>query len=300
MTVYTQVASNRAKTWGYLFIYVALILAIGYFFSYYYGSYVFLLIAGVISIVQGSIGYWFADSIALAVAHAEPLDPERYAATYKIMENLSITAGLPMPRLFLISDPALNAFATGRDPKHAAIAITSGLLESLDSNELTGVLAHELSHVGNEDIRLMSMVMIMAGVITLLSQWFTRSLWWGGGRKRDDNDNGGGGIMLVVGIAFAILAPLAATLIQLAISRRREFMADADGVLLTRYPEGLISALRKIGSDDQAVSDANTATAPMYINNPLRKGGWLANAFSTHPPIEKRIEALEKGTGIHG
>jgi heat shock protein HtpX len=297
MTLYTQVAKNRAKTWGYLVVYIVLLLVIGYFFSNYYGSYLFLIIAGGISIVQGIIGYYFADSIALSVAGAVPLDAQKFNKVYTIVENLRITAGLPMPRLFLIPDSALNAFATGRDAKHAALAMTSGLFDALNDNELTGVLAHELSHVGNEDIRLMSMVMIMAGIITLLSQWFSRSLFWGGGRR--DNKNEGGGLFLILGIIFAILAPIVATLIQLAISRKREFLADANGVLLTRYPQGLISALEKIGQSEQPVAEANSATAPMYFNNPLRRGGFLANLFSTHPPITDRIAALEKGSGIH-
>ena len=297
MTLYTQVANNRAKTWGYLLIYIVLLLVVGYIFSNYYGSYLFLFIAGTISIVQGIIGYYFADSIALSVARAQPLSAQQFPKVYKIVENLCITAGLPMPRLFLIQDSALNAFATGRDAKHAAIAVTEGLLHTLDENELTGVLAHELSHVGNEDIRLMSMVMIMAGIVTLLSHWFTNSLFWSGGRRRDSNDEGGG-LFLILGIVFAILAPIVATLIQLAISRRREFLADANGVLLTRYPQGLISALQKIGGSEEPVVEANAATAPMYFNNPLKRGGFLANVFSTHPPIEARIAALEKGTGV--
>lgn len=295
MTLYTQVASNRQKTVLYLSFYVALILVLGYVLSWYFNDSAILLIAAVISIVQGLVSFYASDSIALAASQAQPLDQKEYPEVYKLVENLSITAGLPMPRLFFIDDTAINAFATGRDPQHAAIAVTRGALERLTKNELQGVLAHELSHVGNEDIRLMSMVMVMAGLIALVSDFFLRSLWWGGDRR--ERDNGGGGVMLVIAIALAVLAPIAATLIQMAISRKREFMADANGVLLTRYPEGLISALHKIGGDTEPLEVANRATAHMYFSNPLT-GQSLANLFSTHPPIEERIKALEHGGGL--
>ena len=296
MTLYTQVAANRTKTWVYLSFYVALILAIGYVVSLYYGSYDILLLAGVISVIQGFVSLYFSDQIALATSGAEPLERTQAPELYRIVENLTMTAGLPMPRLFIISGQAINAFATGRDAQHAAIAVTEGALRKLNSNELQGVLAHELSHIGNEDIRLSSMVMVMAGLIALVSDIFMRSLWWGGGRRRDNDNNGGGSVLLIIAIAFSVLAPIAATLIQLAISRKREFMADSSGVLLTRYPDGLINALRKIEKDDEPVEEANRATAHLYFSNPL-SGASLANLFSTHPPIEERIEALEKGSG---
>jgi heat shock protein HtpX len=295
VTLYTQVANNRVKTWGFLLLYAALLLAIGYFLSWWFGTSSLLLIFGVIAIVQGWLGYYYSDKIALATARAKPLDDPR---VNKIVENLCITAGLPMPKIYLIPDTALNAFATGRDPKHASIAVTAGLLQRLDDNQLAGVLAHELSHVGNEDIRLMSLVMVLAGLISLVSHFMLRGLWFGGGRRRDNNSGGDlGPIMLVAYVAVAILAPIAATLIQLAISRKREFMADANGVLLTRYPEGLISALRIIGSDPEPVAEASNATAHMYFSNPLSRGA-LASLFSTHPPIAARIAALEAGSGL--
>jgi heat shock protein HtpX len=296
MTLYTQVAANRIKTGVYLVLYMLLVVLVGYAISWYYQSPGILMIAGVIAIVQGGVSWWFSDSIALMTAHAEPLDEKQYDSVYKIVDTLVVTAGLPMPRLYLIPDNAINAFATGRDRNHAALAITQGCLDRLDKNELTGVLAHELCHIGDDDIRLLSMVMVMAGLIALLSDFFMRSLWWGGGRRRNNDDSGN--IMMILVIAAAILAPIAATLMQLAISRKREFMADQNGVLLTRYPEGLISALRKIAGDEEPLEVANRASAPMYFANPL-KGGWLAGLFDTHPPIEERIKALEEGSGMH-
>ena len=200
-----------------------------------------------------------------------------------------------MPRLFLIPGEAINAFATGRDGKNAAVAITQGALTKLDKNELEGVLAHELSHISNEDIRLTSMVMVMTGLIATAAGFFQNSLFWGGGR--DDRDNqGGGGLILIIGIVVSVLAPITATLIQLAISRRREYLADENGVLLTRYPEGLIGALKKIGQDAEPVETASPATAHLYFSNPL--AGNFSNLFMTHPPLEERIKRLEEGSGI--
>ncbi|MBU6389129.1 M48 family metallopeptidase [Patescibacteria group bacterium] len=297
MTLYTQVANNRLKTWVFLIIYTALLLAVGYGGAWYLQSSDILLIVGVIAIAQGFIGYWWSDSIALAISRAEPMDEKRYRRVYKIVENLSITAGLPMPRLYIIHDTPINAFATGRDPKHAAIAVTEGAIDKLNDNELSGVLAHELSHVGNEDIRLMSLVMVIGGMIALLSDFMLRSMWWGGGRRRDNESGNLNAILMLIAIVLALLAPLAATLIQLAISRKREFQADANGVLLTRYPEGLISALQKIEADNEPLAEANKATAHMYFSNPLSAGA-IANLFSTHPPLEDRIAALKKGSGI--
>ncbi|MBU6389270.1 M48 family metallopeptidase [Patescibacteria group bacterium] len=276
-------------------IYMLLTLAVGWLISWYFSSDIILIFFAILVIIQGGISYWYADSIALGLARAELLSQKQYPQVYRTVQNLTITAGLPMPRLFLINDTAMNAFATGRDPRHAALALTQGLIDKLDDNELSGVIAHEMSHVGNEDIRLMSMVMVMGGLIALLSDFFLRSLWWGGERRRDDNGNSG--LLMIIALILALLAPLAATLIQLAISRKREFMADASGVLLTRYPEGLISALTKIGGDREPLEVANKATAHMYFKNPLPEG-WLSNLFSTHPPIAERIAALQKGSGL--
>jgi heat shock protein HtpX len=295
MTLYTQVASNRRKTWLFMLFYGFLLLLLGWVIAWYFGSVDIIYIAAVIVIIQGWISIRYSDNIALGVAHATPMEPKDYPGVYKIVENLTITAGLPMPNLYLIPDMAINAFATGRDPKHSSVAITKGAISSLNDNELAGVLSHELSHIGNEDIKLMGMVMIMAGLIAMISDLFIRNLFWGRRRNEGGNDGGGTLFLMVIAIVLALLAPLAATLIQLAISRKREFMADANGVLLTRYPDGLINALRKIGQLDQPTVEANNATAHMYFSNPL-KAGFLANLFSTHPPLEDRIAALQKGS----
>jgi len=295
MTLYTQVASNRRKTSLYLLVYVVLIIALGGVISWYYGSPDILLIAAVISIVLGWVSYYHSDSIALMVSRAEPLEQTANPELYKTVENLTITAGLPMPQIYFINDTAINTFATGRDPQHAAIAVTTGALDRLNQNELAGVLAHELSHIGNEDIRLSSMVAVMAGLIALISDLFLRNMFWG--RSRDSDNNSQAALIgMVIALVLAVLAPIAATLIQLAISRKREFMADASGVLLTRYPEGLISALRKIEADTEPLEAANRGTAHMYFSNPL-KGKNFASLFDTHPPVEERIAALEQGGG---
>ncbi len=297
MTLYTQVSNNRGKTVFFLLLFSLIFLGIGWFASYYFDSPVILLVVAAVVIIQGLVSWWFSDKIAIASAKAVPIerDPKRQARVTRLTEVLIITAGLPMPKLYLIDDTAMNAFATGRDQKHAAVALTTGLVDQLDDNELSGVIAHELAHIGNEDIRLMSMVMVMAGVVALLSDIILRSMFFG--NRRRENEGNSQAILMVIGIALALLAPLFASLIQLAISRKREFMADATGVLITRYPEGLISALRKISSDKEPLEVANRGNAFMYFSNPLR-GQWLASLFSTHPPVDQRIAALEAGSGM--
>lgn len=294
MTLYTQVSANRARTWLFMGIYTILLMLVAYAAAYYFDNYGILFIAGIICIVQGWVSYYFSDKIALAVSGAQLLERPGNEKIFRVMENLCITAGLEMPKIYLIPDSAMNAFATGRDTKNASIAVTAGLVQNLDDNELAGVLAHELSHVGNEDIKLMSMVMVMAGLIALLSDWMLRSVIFG--RRRNDSE-GGGNYLIIVALVLAILAPIASTLIQLAISRKREFMADADAVLLTRYPQGLIGALRKISGDTEPLEVANRATAHLYFSNPL-KPSCLMSLLSTHPSIEDRITALEKGSGM--
>ncbi len=273
-----------------------MVIAIGWALSYYYNSPIILVIAVAISVIQSGVSYFYSDKIALAVSGAIRIEKKDAPELMRLVENLSITAGIPQPKVYLIDDTAPNAFATGRDPAHASIAVTRGLLEKLNKTELEGVIAHELSHVTNYDIRLTSMVVVLVGVIALVSDFFMRSLWFGGRDRDNDNNSGGGnGIVMIIGIVLAILAPLAATLIQLAISRKREFLADASGALLTRYPEGLASALEKIAADTEPLEVANKATAHMYFENPLKDySGKMNNLFSTHPPVEERVKALRQ------
>jgi heat shock protein HtpX len=292
--MYKQIEGNRLKTALLITVFLAFIIGFGWFLSYLYNEPIILIIAVVISIVQSWVSYFYSDKIALAVSGAQKLERSDAKELFRMMENLAITAGVPMPELYLIDDTAPNAFATGRDPQHASVAVTKGLLQKLDKQELEGVLAHELSHITNYDIRLTSIVVVLVGVIALASDWFLRSLWFGGERRRDDN-NSGNGPLLLIGIVLALLAPLAATLIQLAISRKREFLADASGALLTRYPEGLARALEKIASDREPLEVANKATAHLYFENPLKDYSGRINAlFSTHPPTEERVKALRE------
>lgn len=295
MTLYTQAAANVRRTWIYLSLYLLIFWGLAAAAAAYFGDTSILFIGGVIALVQGLISIFASDSLALAVSRAKPLDevaPAPVAARVKrLTEELCITAGLQMPRLYVIPDSAMNAFAAGRNEKKAVVALTAGLIDNLDDNELRGVIAHELAHIGNKDILLMGMVAVMAGAIALIADMFLHSTLFG--RRREGE---GGGALLLVALAFAILAPLVAALIQLAISRRREFLADGTAVLITRYPEGLISALRKISGDQEPLEVANRGNAHMYFSNPL-KGG-VGKLFSTHPPVEDRIAALQKGSGI--
>jgi len=285
--MYKQIDSNKRKTFLLLFLFLVFVISLGWVFGYLFDKSWILPAAVIFSIVQALTSYYHSDKITLAISRAQKLPrKEPFLELHRIVENLSITAGLPKPNIYLIDDSAPNAFATGRDPKHAAIAVTSGLLQKLNKTELEGVLAHELSHIGNYDIRLMTIVVVLYGIVALVSDWFLRSLWFGNKKERD-----GQGILVLIGIVLAIVAPLAALLIQLAISRKREFLADASGALLTRYPEGLASALEKIASDNEPLEVANRATAHLYICNPF-KGKSFITLFSTHPPIEERIKAL--------
>lgn len=291
-TLYTHQSSNIRKTWLLVGVFLAIILGIGYFFANYYQSPGILTVAIIFSVIMNIAGYWYSDKIALSMAKAIPADPAQYSELHNIVENLAITAGLPKPKVYIIPDMAPNAFATGRNAKHASVAVTQGLLQILDRSELEGVMAHELSHIGNRDILLQSMVAVLVGFISIIADMFTRSLWWGGGRS-SDNENRGNNILAIVGIVFIILSPLIATLIQLAISRKREYLADASGALLTRYPDGLANALRKISSYGAPMKTASNATAHMYISNPFGSvGKGVSNLFMTHPPVEKRIKAL--------
>ena len=292
-TLYTQQDSNIRKTWLLMTVFLVLIVALGFLFGQIYGSPDNLYFAVALSIGMNVVAYWKSDSIALAMSHAKPIKREGNEYIYRMIENLSITAGLPMPRVYIIESDQINAFATGRDPKHSAIAVTQGALTKLENEELEGVLAHELSHIGNRDILISTVVVVLSGLIAIMADWFLRISFWGG-RSSDDNKSGGA-ILLAVGLVAAILAPLAATIIQLAVSRKREFLADASGALLTRYPDGLANALEKIGNEQVPLKFAHNATAHLFISNPFKgKEGtsWFTRLFLTHPPIQERIKIL--------
>lgn len=286
-TLYTHQSSNIRKTWFLMTFFLVLFVALGYVFAQVYGNVNILYIFVAFSVIMNVVAYWKSDSIALSMSKAVPADPVQYIELHRIVENLAITAGLPKPRLYIINDQAPNAFATGRNPEHSAVAVTTGLLAILDKTELEGVIAHELSHVGNRDILISTVVVVLAGFISIAAHFFLRAQMFGGGRDRE----GGNAIFLIIGIVLSILAPLFATLIQLAISRKREFLADASGALLTRYPEGLANALRKISEHGQPMKTANNATAHLFISNPFGSKK-ISNLFSTHPAVEDRIKAL--------
>jgi heat shock protein HtpX len=277
-------------------VFFIFIMIVGYIFSYAMENSAILYFAVAFSVISSFISYWWSDKIVLAMSNAKEVKFEDNKELYRLVENLCITAGLPIPKIYIINDSAPNAFATGRDPKHAVIAVTTGLLNKLDRSELEGVIAHELSHIGNRDILLATVVTVLVGVIVLLADWFRRWTFWGGGRRKSEGK--GGQILMIIAIILSILAPIFAYLMQFALSRKREFLADADGALLTRYPEGLARALEKISSDSNRLSVANRATAHMYIVSPLkeepskRKKGFFAKAFLTHPPVEERIANL--------
>lgn len=290
-TLYTHQSKNIQKTWLLVGVFLAIVLGLGYFLSVYYNNPSILVIAFIFSLVMNIASFWFSDKIALASARAIPADEGQYLELHRIVENLSITAGLPKPRVYIIPDMAPNAFATGRNKEHAVVAVTEGLLQLLNKTELEGVIAHELSHIGNRDILLQSMVVVLVGFISLLSNMFFHTMSFGGSR---DDDRKGGGLLAIVGIVLLILSPIIAQLIQLAISRKREFLADASGALLTRYPEGLASALQKISGAGMVMKSANNATAHMYIANPFgpKALSGISKLFMTHPPVEERISAL--------
>jgi len=300
-TAWDQVSGNIFKTWVIMFFFSIFTVAVVYIIAqgFGYGEVGGVGIVGFALIMAGVmnfISYFWSDKIVLGVSGAKPIAQKDNKELYRLVENLCIAAGLPLPKIYIINDSATNAFATGRDPKHAAIAFTSGILDKLNKQELEGVTAHELSHVGNRDTLLMAVVSVLVGTIALLADFFMRSMWYGG----RDRESRGNQLFMILAIIAAILAPIVATLIQLAVSRRRELLADASGVLLTRYPEGLASALRKISADRELLEVANRGTAHLYIVNPLKGrdvAGFMANLFNTHPPIEARIKALREMEG---
>lgn len=292
-TLYTQQGKNIRRTWLLMLGFLVFIIAIGYFVAWYLQEPGILYVAVAFSLVMNVSAYWFSDKVALASTGAHEADPSEFRELHRIVENLAITAGLPKPRVYVMDDPAPNAFAAGRDTKHAVVAVTTGLLERLDRSELEGVIAHELSHIGNRDILVMTVAVVLAGFVAMIADIFLRMSFWGGGRDRDSKGNA---IVMALGIVGIILAPIAAQLIQMAISRRREFLADASGALLTRYPDALASALAKISSYEAPMKRASHATAHLFISNPFgthEAGRFVAKLFSTHPPVEERIAALE-------
>jgi heat shock protein HtpX len=300
MSIYTQQDANVRKTWFLMTIFFIVVIGIGYVFSYVYNDPGILYVFVLISIVMNIGSYWFSDKIVLSMYRAQPVEKNTNPTLWNVVENLAITAGLPMPKLYIIPDAQPNAFATGRNKEHAAVAVTSGLLQILDKTELEGVIAHELSHIGNRDMLLSTVVVVLVGFVTLISDFFLRSHLFG--FRGGDNDREGGnirGILMIVGIVLAILSPLIATLIKLAISRKREFLADASGALLTRYPEGLASALEKISAySGKPMAHASNATAHLFISNPFGAGTSasigknISKFFMTHPPVEERVKAL--------
>ncbi len=291
-SAYSQVEKNQVKTVILMLIFTAFVMLVGYLTSLYVGSYFPVYFAGFAALFGNATSFWFSDKIALASSGARLADESQYRDLHRIVENLSITAGLPKPKIYIIDDPAPNAFATGRDPKHSSVAVTTGLLELLDKTELEGVLAHELSHIKDRDILVMSAAVVLAGLVGMLAD-----MAWRGGLIGGSNRENKGPLFVWFFMIAMIVAPIAAKLIQLAISRKREFLADSSGALLTRYPEGLASALIKISKAKIPMRHASTATAHLFIANPFAGadkgfGAWLAKLFSTHPPIEERVKAL--------
>lgn len=290
VTLYNQADKNTRLTWVYITGFLVFVIGVGYVFAGAMQNSAILYGCVIFSIIMSFGSYWWSDKIVLAMSKAKEITHDQGREIYHIVENLCITAGLPMPKIYIIEDSAPNAFATGRDAKHGVICLTTGIIQKLEKAELEGVIAHELSHIGNRDILLSTVVVVLVGFVTLLADWFRHWAFWGG--KSDDRDRGQLGIILmIVAIVLSILAPIAALLMQLAISRKREFLADADGALLTRHPEALARALEKISADQEPLEAANRATAHLYIANPF-KGKKVSKLFMTHPPMEDRVKAL--------
>ena len=297
MTIYDHISANRRRTWLLMFLFVVFVagvveliaLALG-------GGYIAGIIVLIVAGLFVTISYYSASSLVLSISRAKEVKHDENPDLYHVVENLCIGSGLPMPKIYIIEDTAPNAFAAGRDPRHATVVVTSGLLQKLDKLELEGVIAHELSHIKNYDIRLMTLVVVLVGLVALLADFMLRYTWFGAGRRPSNRGRGegmAGALILVVAVVAAILAPLAAQIMRFALSRGREYLADASGALLTRYPEGLARALEKIAADKEPLEVANKATVHLYIANPLKgHESWANNLFSTHPPIEERIQRL--------
>ncbi|TSC80046.1 MAG: Protease HtpX [Parcubacteria group bacterium Gr01-1014_29] len=300
-TLWTQRDSNIRKTWLLMTVFFIVVMTIGWVFSQIYGNPGILVFAVFFSIIMSLGSYWWSDKIVIMTTGARPLRDEEAPEVHNIIENLSITAGLPKPKIYMVDSPQPNAFATGRNAEHAVVAVTTGILRIMNRTELEGVLAHEMSHIGNRDMLISTVVVVLVGFIQLLSDMFLRSMWWGrmGGGDRDNNSSHM--VFLLIGIVLAILAPIAGILMQLAVSRRREYLADTSGALLTRYPEGLASALEKLARDHTPMRQANHATAHLWLDDPYqgkeKKTSFITRIFMTHPPIEDRIKRL-RGMGV--
>ncbi|MFA4942138.1 MAG: M48 family metallopeptidase [Patescibacteria group bacterium] len=298
MTLYNNISSNKRKTWLLLVGFSVFIILVAFVFSTAMNEPAILYGVVIFSIISSFVSYWWSDKIVLAMSGAHEVVHDSNRELFHIVENLCIASGLPQPKIYLIEDSAPNAFATGRDPKHAVIAVTSGLLEKLDKAELEGVIAHELSHIGNRDILLATIVTVLVGIVVLLADWFRHWSFFGNRKNNDDREGGQLALVItVVAIILSILAPFFAYLMQFSISRKREFLADANGALLTRYPEGLARALEKISADSEPLEVANRATAHLYFSSPFKEDGgqkvsWFTKMFMTHPPVEERIKAL--------
>ncbi len=286
--LYHHQGTNIAKTWILMALFFVLVIALGWFASIYFGNPNILYLFAIFSIFMNIFAFWFSDKVVVKLSGAKEASRQEYFDLYTTVENLAITAGLPMPKLYVISDPAPNAFATGRDKNHAVVAVTTGLLQILDKTELEGVIAHELSHIGNRDMLVATVAVVLAGFVSIIADVFLRGHIFG----HRDSDNKAGGALMVIGLIFAILAPIFAMLIQFAISRKREFLADASGAMLTRYPAGLAGALKKIGAYSRPMARQSQAIAHLYIANPKGVGRKIAGLFASHPPIEERVRAL--------
>jgi heat shock protein HtpX len=302
--LFEQISANKRRSALLIVSFVVVVAAAAWGFNALIGGGPFGVVIALVVAGAGALaGYWKSDAIALAMSHAQLADPVQYARLHNVVEGLCIAAGLPKPRVYVIHDDAPNAFATGRNPKHAAVAVTTGLLERMNRVELEGVLAHELSHVKNYDILVSTLAVTMVGMVALLADFGLRFLWWGGPRHRDDRRDGGAGagnVLALLGFVLLLLTPLVAKLMQYAVSRRRESLADVSGVALTRYPPGLISALEKLRDDRTVVHSGSRATAHLWIESPVARAdsegrlAWLGRLFDTHPPLEERIEALRE------
>lgn len=297
--IYQNISSNKRDTVLIVSLFISVITAIGWFIGEYFtdaGGYSMIGLALIFSGISGFFSYYNSDKLVLAVSNAKKVEYEDAPDLHKLVENMSIASGIPKPKIYVINDSSMNAFATGRDPEHGVICLTTGIIQRLEKRELEGVIAHEMSHIGNFDTRLMSIVSILVGSVSLLADWFTRGLFYKRGRRnRSSNNNSVNGLLFLIGVVLIFLSPIIATLIKLAISRKREYLADSTAALITRFPQGLANALRKLSQDREVLEAANSATAHLYITDPVRSltSGKISNFFNTHPPIEERIRRLE-------